>query len=563
MGRGTLRQPINICLSFCLLLAPVSLLVTMSCLPGSAKKSAPKSGAAAANGAAPGAVPDVPAKPDGAPPAIGVFEQRLFFRTYSDEELPSRLDRIEKQIFGESTAASVQERVQRVEQVLREQQAEDAKKQEAEAFRAAKQQAATQKSAPARGTGYGAPPTQDDDEVDRARSAIQAARDQEIAGLLGEGVSLYRQKRGNLAIEKFEQALRLDPTNAEAHFNMGIIEESMGNYVEALASYKQAAVQEADNKEYKEAVAAVERKANVQQKTAGHRADLKALAESANAAWKRGEYLSALDLYQQLDVKEPNRALVKYNIGSIYLMLKDPTSALGYYKQATKLEPGEAKYGKAYQELAAEAAKAQKAQARIDQETAAEYAPQQGQPPVSKGKKKSAQKGAPQGSSFAPYMVVGGGAPGAPANYNAGGKMGRTSFGIPANMSGQFTGTPSGAINGLTAMPQNSQGVTMMPQGRPVAQQQQQQPQQQQQNTMLSYGMIGQSNNEGGVTLTQIGIASRAATAGLVPGDIIQTVDGFQVSRPDEINQILSRSNPAQRIPLVILRGGNLAVVNM
>ncbi|MBY0360065.1 MAG: tetratricopeptide repeat protein [Candidatus Obscuribacterales bacterium] len=187
-----------------------------------------------------------------------------------------------------------------------------------------------------------------------ARLAVQAAREQEIQVLLEEGTALWRAKRGQEALERFEQALRLDSKNAEAHFSMGVIEESQGNYTEAESSYRQANHYAPDVPDYAKAVQDISKKLQSNKGQNVNSADKRRLTEEAAAAFKRGEYYSALDLYKQLDGKFPNQAATKHNIGTVYLLLKDHYNALEYFKQANKLDPKEARYSKAYKDLAAE-----------------------------------------------------------------------------------------------------------------------------------------------------------------------------------------------------------------
>ncbi len=494
---------------------------------------------------APSALSSEPAPKDNSPPVVASFEQRLFFKTYPDDELTLRLSRIEKQVFGQPIAESIDSRLGRLEEILRSKLEEERKAKEGQTYRNG--QAASSTGSGGKGTNPGAQgANQDEDDIERARLSIQAAREEEISVLLAEGVELYRHKRGMQAQEKFEQVLRLDSQNAQAHFNLGIIEETMGNFVEALSSYKQAAQKEPDNKEYLDAVAATEKKASTQARLVGKRADLRVLAESANAAWKRGEYISALDLYQQLDAKEPNRALIKYNIGSIYLMLKDQHSALDFYKLATKLEPNEQKYAKAYQGLASELKKASIEQSQVEKEATADW--QAARAPndsaSSKQKVKASKKGnsnksaknAPQysGSPFAPYAVMGG------------------NQGQPVQQQ-QFRQQPQ--------QQQSQQQFRQQPQQQQV---QQQSPQQQPQsaNVLAQWGLMGRSNGDG-VTIVNVGAASRAATAGVVPGDDIKAIDGVQVTSTGEMADVLSRRNPGNRIPILIMRNGNLAVINL
>lgn len=506
--------------------------LSTSTLPADAKRvSQPKSTASPSeSGAAPVTTPvqSAPLSKDSAPQAVQAFERRLFFKNYVDDPLPTRMARIEKQLFGQAIESSMEDRLARIEEVLRNKLEEERKIQEAEAYRG-------QQAAPRTGsTTGGAPPQRppaltQQDEIDRARMSIQAAREEEITSLLADGVELYRQKRGMQAQEKFEQVLRLDPQNAQAHFNLGIIEETMGNFVEALASYKQAANKEPGNKEYEEAVQAIEKKANAQARSVGKRADLRVLAESANAAWKRGEYISALDLYQQLDAKEPNRALVKYNIGSIYLMLKDRNSAVEYYKQAHKLEPGEQKFAKAYQELAAEVKKEQQEAAKIEQDARKDWE----------------EANAARQAQFAPPQN----------NSRKGGKTSKKQTPPQVANGQQFVGSPFApyAVMGGT---QNLPGMSPPPRGNVQSVQQQMNP-----NTITAqWGFMGKSNGEG---VTVVNVGNRAASAGIMPGDDIKAVDGIQVSTPAEIADILSKRNPAQRIQVLLMRNGNLAVLNL
>lgn len=274
---------------------------------------------------------------------LSTLEQRLFFKTYDDQDEQSRLQRIEKRVFGDVMEGAVPERLQKVTTAVGPQREPDGTN--AGAPRIAPPPATPQRSVEPQ------PNYEAEDAIDKARSQVMAAKEAELQRLLGEGVSLWRARRANEATEKFEQVIRLDPNNAEAHFSMGIIYEAAGNYAEALGSYKKAAVVRPDNKDYKSAIAEVEKKARGQEKTPGLSAELKMMADDAAAAFKRGEYMSALDLYKQFEAKTPPQAHIKYNIGTIYLMMKNYQMALEYYKQAKKLKPSESKYAQAVQQL--------------------------------------------------------------------------------------------------------------------------------------------------------------------------------------------------------------------
>src|SRR5277367_6228312 len=49
---------------------------------------------------------------------LGQIEKRLFFRQYAEDDVPTRLKRIESQVFGESYSDSVDERIARITNAL-------------------------------------------------------------------------------------------------------------------------------------------------------------------------------------------------------------------------------------------------------------------------------------------------------------------------------------------------------------------------------------------------------------------------------------------------------------
>jgi len=275
---------------------------------------------------------------------LSSLEQRLFFKTYDDQDEQARLQRIEKRVFGDAIEGPLPERLLKVITAVGPQREPDG------TTSGAKPQASPPPAAP-QGNSVPDHNYEAEDAIDRARSQVMAAKEAELQRLLGEGVNLWRARRAHEATEKFEQVIRLDPTNAEAHFSMGIIYEAGGNFAEALSSYQKASSVRPDNKEYRSAIADVEKKARSSDKSGGLSPELKALAEDAAAAFKRGEYMSSLDLYKQLEAKTPPQAHIKYNIGTIYLMMKNYQMALEYYKFAKKLKPSEPKYAQAVQQL--------------------------------------------------------------------------------------------------------------------------------------------------------------------------------------------------------------------
>lgn len=300
-----------------------------------------KAAYAKSNSAKASTTKSVPA-PSAANPRLTEIEQRLFFREYTSEDDAVRLNRIEQQIFGENFAGSADERLAHIEAALPP----------IEKPQPAPPNATT--VAPKEKQTYQTPQLElsdDSDAAEREKMAVMSAKQEEVLNLLSEGVRLWHAKQGAQAIEKFQQVIRLDPQNAQAYFSLGVAFESKGAFVEADQCYRSALGIDPNNKSYSDALKSIQKRVAAKQNLDAQQSQLRALADDAAKAYQAGEMLSALDLYKQLDDKSPRQALVKWNIGTIYLLLKNPYSALQYYKEASKLKPDEQRYTQAVTQL--------------------------------------------------------------------------------------------------------------------------------------------------------------------------------------------------------------------
>ncbi|HEY7783725.1 MAG TPA: tetratricopeptide repeat protein [Pyrinomonadaceae bacterium] len=68
--------------------------------------------------------------------------------------------------------------------------------------------------------------------------AVDSATEARV--LLERGKEFYRDDRDDKAVESFQQALKLDPDLAEAHFRLGLTYDAMGMEQESDDSYKKA-----------------------------------------------------------------------------------------------------------------------------------------------------------------------------------------------------------------------------------------------------------------------------------------------------------------------------------
>lgn len=285
---------------------------------------------------------------------IARLENQLFFHTYADKDTTWRLEHIEKQAFGQALAGSLDARLNRLAEALPESKTTAAPS--GEKTNVATSVTTSKTTSPVSGK---TEPDEQDCSIQRAHISIAAAQEEQANKLMADGVHLFRSGKTLDARVKFEAALALCPNNAEANFSLGIIDEASGSLAEALSSYHKALKASPDRQDYQQAIEQVEKKLLKNPCMDSRRVQIRALAEDALKAYTQGRYQDALNLYLALDEKAPNQALIKYNIGTIYLLFKWPEQALPYLKQATNLDPADARYVRAYRRTL-EAASAQK-----------------------------------------------------------------------------------------------------------------------------------------------------------------------------------------------------------
>ncbi len=160
-----------------------------------------------------------------------------------------------------------------------------------------------------------------------------------------------KEKNQEAAIQQFNQVIRLDPQNAEALFSLGVVYEARGDSARALELYTKAHDINPDSMDYKSAIMTLNEKLGDKKVNDSKQGEVDELAQEAAGAFKRKEYISALELYKRLEQQFPKHAVYKYNIGTLYLLMQNPVQALEYYQMAKKLKPKEERYVEAVKKL--------------------------------------------------------------------------------------------------------------------------------------------------------------------------------------------------------------------
>jgi len=417
---------------------------------------------------------------------ITVIEKRLFFKAYSEEALQKRLERLEKRFFGEPlTGEAEDQRIAKIVEAAGPQVDVDGTVSKGHLTpdppAAPKSEKSPQSKAPKSknpGAEYPQSGGPQDNEVawEKASMAAIGARDLEIRTLMKDAIKLSKRKEMDGAVDKFNQVIRLDPQNAEAFFSLGVIYESKGQLDQALTAYHQAHDVNPDRLDYKEAITALEQKGAQKQEGSAKQAENNQRAKEAADAFKRKEFMSALEMYKRLETDFPKNAPYKYNIGTIYLMMQNPVQALEYYEMARKLNPKEERYvtaaNKLKDNLKADEQKRKEVDSQWDQKEKADRQRESGKqkasnPGAKPGKNQKPPKGGKSGNMVPQQQAKGPSGGGRPPVYQQ--QQPQQPAGYPAMNTGyQQQQQPQGGFN-QQGMPQgmqqgyNPQG--QMPQG--------------------------------------------------------------------------------------------------
>jgi hypothetical protein len=81
-------------------------------------------------------------------------------------------------------------------------------------------------------------------------------------------------------------------------------------------------------------------------------------------------------------------------------------------------------------------------------------------------------------------------------------------------------------------------------------------------NPLTDLGILA-VNGKSGVTISHVGIASRASRAGLLQGDIIRAVDSKVVSSLSQMTQIISQKKMGETVTLHVQRKDQMGVVHL
>ncbi len=137
---------------------------------------------------------------------------------------------------------------------------------------------------------------------------------------LQKGKELYRDDQDAEAVLAFQEAVRLDPNLAEAHFRLGLGFESLGKREEAEAEYKKAV--EAYKKYFEE-----------------NRDDAEAHYALGQTYANLGQFSEAIREYREATKLKNDDADIYYDLGVAYTKLAQYDQAASAFSKSLEIDP--------------------------------------------------------------------------------------------------------------------------------------------------------------------------------------------------------------------------------
>lgn len=166
-----------------------------------------------------------------------------------------------------------------------------------------------------------AKPTPETSVLSESAGSVESNRAEALA-YLSKGRELYRNDEDTQAIESFQQAIKLNPELAEAHFRLGLSYDAIGQEQEAEAAYKKAV------ETYKKYL------------------DKEENEEDAEAHYNLGQTYAGLHLYseavreyRQATSIKPDDAAIHYDLGLALMRLAQYDEAAAAFSKSLEIDP--------------------------------------------------------------------------------------------------------------------------------------------------------------------------------------------------------------------------------
>ena len=197
-------------------------------------------------------------------------------------------------------------------------------------------------------TAEGTPPTKEETKLEKALEMLENKDYGDALGMLerlleeGESAEVYynigyiktTQERYDEALEAFRKATQLDRLFAKAYESMGRVYRETGHPGEAEKCLQKAADIYMDKEKTDNAEEILNEILEISTDSINVYNSLGVLSR------KKGDFESALKHYKQALKVHPNEPYIYYNIGRLYMEIKDPANARKHFSKAVEIDQG-------------------------------------------------------------------------------------------------------------------------------------------------------------------------------------------------------------------------------
>jgi len=286
---------------------------------------------------------------------LASYEKILFGQPHAGGEIESRLDALERNLFGSAKSGSTNTRLGSIGKALAGSKSDFLLPPLAPKFDFSSGNSnkdfAPSAGGSAGGSGY-----------------LTETMDEASKKALQQATTLYSQGRTAEAENAFKHVLTLNIRSVDAYFNLGVIAETRGDLQTALNYYQSASRINPSDLELSNAVSAVqskiaqkivvEERARSQQQEAAElssvqqsRESLKQIAADAQAAYKAGNFDRAIANLRMVEAQAPNDPDVQYALAQAYKGRGDLQNSRMALNRALAIDPNNRLYQTAMYQL--------------------------------------------------------------------------------------------------------------------------------------------------------------------------------------------------------------------
>ena len=172
-------------------------------------------------------------------------------------------------------------------------------------------------------------------------------KDLTLEEIFNLAVQNHKGKNLNSAIDLYNEVLKINPSNKDAHNNLGTLFQALGDNQKAKSYYEKAIeLNPAFDLAHNNLGALLDKLGN-NQKAIGYfekaieinPAFTDAHVNLGNSFEKLKEYRKAINCYEKAIEIDPTYAITHFNLGTIYSKLKDFHKAINCYEKAIEIDP--------------------------------------------------------------------------------------------------------------------------------------------------------------------------------------------------------------------------------